>query len=175
MSGQSRYWRNIRVAAYACVALAIVEVLVLPWPFGTAAKSSGLLQWTGQIAFSLAFALALFLRQRWAALLLGVYGVSRLYLIGAGVVHILDGSALVSGMGPAAFVMLCIPLPFALCGYAPGGAQYSFGGNHKASMPKPSNGRCSGQGHCGTAPSAPDYETPLQLSWGVRQQSRSQF
>ena len=114
MSGQSQYWRNIRVAAYACVALAIVEVLVLPWPFGTAAKSSGLLQWTGQIAFSLAFALALFLRQRWAALLLGVYGVSRLYLIGAGVVHILDGSALVSGMGPAAFVMLCIPLPFAL-------------------------------------------------------------
>lgn len=62
----------------------------------------------------MAFALAFFLRQRWAALLLGVYGVSRLCAIAAAVIHILDGGALATGMGPAAFFMLCIPLPFAL-------------------------------------------------------------
>jgi hypothetical protein len=115
MSREDRWWRSIRWAAYGCLALALLQAVSLPWPFGhTELGELAIPRWIGQLSFSLLFALALFYRQLWAAVLLGLYGVTRLYVIASGIVHIVDGSAFASQMGPGALLALCIPLPFAI-------------------------------------------------------------
>lgn len=112
-SREDRWWRSIRWAAYACLALALLQVVALPWPFGHPELGVfAIPRWIGQLSFSCLGALALFYRQLWAAVLLGVYGLTRLYIVAVSLVHILDGSAVASGMGPGAFLALCIPLPF---------------------------------------------------------------
>jgi len=115
MSNEDRWWRDIRWAAYGCLALTVLQVIALPWPFGNAERSlAALPQWIGQIAFSLAFAVALFYRQRWAAALLGVYGLTRFYVIGTSAIHILDGSAYAIRLGPEVYLPVLIPLPFSV-------------------------------------------------------------
>ena len=114
-SREADWWRAIRWAAYACLALALFQVLALPWPFGHPELGPvAVPRWIGQVSFSLLGALALWYRQLWAGVLLGLYALTRLYLIALSIVHILDGSAVVSGMGPAVFIGLLIPLPFVI-------------------------------------------------------------
>lgn len=114
-SREADWWRAIRWAAYACLALALFQVLALPWPFGHPELGPlAVPRWIGQVSFSLLGAVALLYRQLWAAVLLGLYALTRLYVIAVSIVHILDGSAVASGMGPGVFIALLIPLPFAI-------------------------------------------------------------
>jgi hypothetical protein len=112
---EAGWWRSIRWAAYGCLALALLQFLALPWPFGHPALGDlAVPRWIGQLSLSLLGALALFYRQLWAAVLLGIYGLTRLYFVAVSLIHILDGSAAASGMGRGAYLALAIPLPFAV-------------------------------------------------------------
>jgi len=112
---EAMWWRSIRWAAYACLALALLQALALPWPFGHPnAGSPAMARWLGQIAFALLGAVALYYRQLWAAGLLGLYALTRIYVIVASLIHVLDGSAVAAGLGPGVYVALLIPLPFAV-------------------------------------------------------------
>jgi hypothetical protein len=140
MSREDRWWRSIRWAAYGCLVLALLQAVSLPWPFGhTELGELAIPRWIGQLSFSLLFALALFNRQLWAAVLLGLYGVTRLYVIASGIVHIFDGSAFASQMGPARYLPFVFRYPSRCSGSAARGARFSCGVQRDRMPSEPSN------------------------------------
>jgi len=113
-SREAASWRAIRWAAYACLALALLQVLALPWPLGhPEIGAPAVARWIGQISLSLLGAVALFYRRLWAAVLLGLYALTRLYVVVVGVVHLVSGSAGTSAAGPEIVLVVLLPLPFA--------------------------------------------------------------